>query len=50
MMVSTDFCDTCGSDEEVSYCSVHKKSLCLTCDWKLHSVEIKRSYQTLLLD
>ncbi len=44
-MVSSEFCDMCGSDEEVSYCSTHKKFLCLTYDWKLHSVEIKRAYE-----
>ncbi len=45
VMVSSDFCDICGSDEEISYCTFHKKFLCLACDWKLHSVEIKRAYE-----
>ena len=44
-LVSSDFCDLCRSDEEVSYCSAHKKFLSLKCDWELHSVEIKRAYE-----
>jgi len=44
-MVSAGFCEICGSDEEIDYCTLHKKFLCLTCDWALHAVEIKRAYE-----
>ena len=44
-LVDYSFCEICGNDEDVSYCSDHKKFLCLACDWGMHSSEIKRAFE-----
>jgi hypothetical protein len=44
-MVNFDFCEDCGSDEEVLYCSFHKRFLCLECDLKLHEDQMRQDFK-----
>jgi hypothetical protein len=44
-LVEYGFCEKCGKDEDVTYCSDHKMFLCLACDWDMHAVEIKRAFE-----
>jgi hypothetical protein len=36
-LVTWYFCEACGADEDISYCSFHRLFLCVSCDVELHS-------------
>ncbi len=43
-LITWSFCEKCGSDEDINYCSTHRLFLCISCDYEMHSPEIYRGY------